>query len=289
MKETSSETPNIDGSRFPPNAVVIDSTTSSRQTQDLDLNNNENNFNNSPNGIPDNDGGLDEKSPVINGFNSPINTTSDQFSPAMSTQVERSGPVVESSSKAEEQTTTTPPEPTKMKSIIDEIRRNGRLAVTYSWLNALLIFVPIGIIVASIDGIHGGIVFGMNAVAIIPLAGLLAFATESVAREMGDALGALLNVTFGNAVELIILYVAALLSRALRLRTNHGALACMSTRKCRFGEREREAHKGIIISIESCIISFVMFPLANLSPLNLMQHCTCQGTFLSHVLAQHDS
>lgn len=287
MKETSSETPNIDGSRFPPNAVVIDSTTSSRQTQDLNLNNTENNFNNSPNGIPGNDGGLDEKSSVINGFSAPVNTTSDQFPPAMSTQVERSGPVVESPSKAEEQTTITTPEPTKMRFIIDEIRRNGRLAVTYSWLNALLIFVPIGIIVASIDGIHGGIVFGMNAVAIIPLAGLLAFATESVAREMGDALGALLNVTFGNAVELIILYVTALLPRTLRLRTNHGALACMSPRKCRFGEREREAHKGIIISIESCIISFVMFPLANLSPLNLMQHCTCQGTFLSHGLTQH--
>ncbi|KAL6413554.1 hypothetical protein AUP68_03069 [Ilyonectria robusta] len=209
-------TPAINGSRFPPNAVVIDSTTSSRQTQDLNLNNTENNFNNSPNGIPGNDGGLDEKSSVINGFSAPVNTTSDQFPPAMSTQVERSGPVVESPSKAEEQTTITTPEPTKMRFIIDEIRRNGRLAVTYSWLNALLIFVPIGIIVASIDGIHGGIVFGMNAVAIIPLAGLLAFATESVAREMGDALGALLNVTFGNAVELIIfMYVTSQMPIAL--------------------------------------------------------------------------
>ncbi|KAI4271845.1 MAG: hypothetical protein LQ337_005713 [Flavoplaca oasis] len=44
----------------------------------------------------------------------------------------------------------------------------------------------------------------MNAVAIIPLAGLLSYATESVAREMGDTVGALMNVTFGNAVELII-------------------------------------------------------------------------------------
>lgn len=45
----------------------------------------------------------------------------------------------------------------------------------------------------------------MNAIAIIPLAGLLTYATESVAHKLGDTLGALLNVSFGNAVELIIL------------------------------------------------------------------------------------
>jgi hypothetical protein len=77
--------------------------------------------------------------------------------------------------------------------------------ITHSWLNVLLVFVPLGIITAEVDGIHGGIVFAMNCIAVVPLAGLLAYATESVASEMGDALGALLNVTFGNAVELIIL------------------------------------------------------------------------------------
>lgn len=76
--------------------------------------------------------------------------------------------------------------------------------MTYSPINFLLIFVPAGIATAQIDGIHGGIVFGLNCVAVIPLAGLLAHATESVASEMGDALGALINVTFGNSVELII-------------------------------------------------------------------------------------
>ncbi|KAI4104913.1 MAG: hypothetical protein L6R37_003037 [Teloschistes peruensis] len=44
----------------------------------------------------------------------------------------------------------------------------------------------------------------MNAVAIIPLAALLAHATQCVAIEMGDTIGALMNITFGNAVELII-------------------------------------------------------------------------------------
>ncbi|KAF7549820.1 hypothetical protein G7Z17_g6125 [Cylindrodendrum hubeiense] len=204
MKKASSESHDIDGSHFgaTSSAVVTDSTTSSSHQRE-DLNPNHNNTNNH-NGIVGNDGGFDEKSPGFNGFTAPVNTTSAQLRPTVSTQVERSGPVVEPPSKAEEQTTTTIPETKKKRPLFDEIRRNAWLAVTYSWLNVLLIFVPVGIVVAEINGIHGGIVFGMNAIAIIPLAGLLSFATESVAREMGDALGALLNVTFGNAVELII-------------------------------------------------------------------------------------
>lgn len=79
------------------------------------------------------------------------------------------------------------------------------MVATYSWLNVLLVFFPIGIVVVNVGGIHGGVVFAMNCIAVIPLAGLLSHATESVVRNMGDSLGALLNVTFGNAVELIFL------------------------------------------------------------------------------------
>ena len=75
-----------------------------------------------------------------------------------------------------------------------------------SWLNILLVFVPVGI---AVHFTHqpASIVFAMNAIAIVPLAGLLSHATESVARRLGDTIGALMNVTFGNAVELIILYI----------------------------------------------------------------------------------
>jgi hypothetical protein len=92
-----------------------------------------------------------------------------------------------------------------LREYFDTFWRTSLQIITHSWLNVLLVFVPLGIITAEIDGIHGGIVFAMNCIAVVPLAGLLAYATESVASEMGDALGALLNVTFGNAVELIIL------------------------------------------------------------------------------------
>ena len=84
-----------------------------------------------------------------------------------------------------------------------------------SWINWLLIFVPLGIIVGTVERAQGEnsairptVVFAMNAIAIIPLASLLAFATENVATKMGDTIGALLNVTFGNAVELIVFIIA---------------------------------------------------------------------------------
>ncbi|KAI1425808.1 Sodium/calcium exchanger protein-domain-containing protein [Xylaria sp. FL1777] len=83
----------------------------------------------------------------------------------------------------------------------------------HSWINLGLVFVPIGIVVANIPNSNPGATFGINAVAIIPLAALLSYATESVARKMGDTIGALLNVTFGNAVELIIF----IFKRVLRL------------------------------------------------------------------------
>lgn len=80
-------------------------------------------------------------------------------------------------------------------------------ALFHSWINVLLVFVPVGI-VADAVGLSPGIVFAMNAIAIVPLAGLLSFATEAVAARLGDTLGALLNVSFGNAVELIIFIIA---------------------------------------------------------------------------------
>lgn len=138
-----------------------------------------------------------------------LNTKSALPANAASTQDERTGSVLEATDGQEQDN--------KPKgTLMEHIRRSAYLTITHSWLNVLLVFVPVGIIVANISGVHGGIIFGMNAIAIIPLAGLLAFATESVAVKMGDALGALLNVTFGNAVELII-FIIALAKNEIRI------------------------------------------------------------------------
>lgn len=104
-----------------------------------------------------------------------------------------------------------PPLPQRFKAGCKRFAIHTKDALFHSWINVLLIFVPIGIAMnfVNLPGIvKPTIVFSLNAVAIIPLAGLLAFATESVASRMGDTWASLLNVTFGNAVELIIFIIA---------------------------------------------------------------------------------
>ncbi|MEX2112125.1 MAG: calcium/proton exchanger [Pirellulales bacterium] len=51
-------------------------------------------------------------------------------------------------------------------------------------------------------------VFFMSGVAIVPLAGLMGRATESLAARLGAGIGGLLNATFGNAAEVVIALVA---------------------------------------------------------------------------------
>jgi Ca2+:H+ antiporter len=96
------------------------------------------------------------------------------------------------------------------KNVAIRFYETGRDIVFSSWINILLVFVPVGIIVNFVK-INPTIIFVMNAIAIIPLAGLLSHATESVAKRMGDTIGALMNITFGNAVEIIILSVQKIL------------------------------------------------------------------------------
>ncbi|KAF2265793.1 Calcium/proton exchanger [Lojkania enalia] len=73
-----------------------------------------------------------------------------------------------------------------------------------SWINILLIFVPVGfaLFYAHID--QPVAVFVVNFIAIIPLAAMLSYATEELAIRVGETFGGLLNATFGNAVELIV-------------------------------------------------------------------------------------
>jgi Ca2+:H+ antiporter len=71
----------------------------------------------------------------------------------------------------------------------------------------LLIFVPIAIISEYIHVDHL-ILFVVAAIGLIPLAKLIGDSTEHLASHYGATLGSLLNVTFGNAAEIIIAIVA---------------------------------------------------------------------------------
>jgi Ca2+:H+ antiporter len=66
------------------------------------------------------------------------------------------------------------------------------------------VFVPIGYITYLADA-YTPIVFTSNALAVVPLSNLLTLATMCIARDMGDNVGAMLNISFGNLIEMIIL------------------------------------------------------------------------------------
>ena len=83
-------------------------------------------------------------------------------------------------------------------------------------INVLLLVVPVGIAVGLLAKSDPIVVFILNALSIIPLAVLISTATESLASRLGDTPGALLNVTVGNAAEMLIFFTA-LVKDQLRL------------------------------------------------------------------------
>lgn len=79
-----------------------------------------------------------------------------------------------------------------------------KTALTTLWqIKILLVVVPF-VFVASSDGV----LFACSFLGLIPLAGLLGDFTEDICKRSNEVIGALVNVTFGNATELIISFVA---------------------------------------------------------------------------------
>ncbi|KAM3532515.1 hypothetical protein MY4038_003993 [Beauveria bassiana] len=73
------------------------------------------------------------------------------------------------------------------------------------YVNGLLICVPMGV-AAYCAAAPSVVVFAVNALAIVPLSALLTDATERIALEAGDAVGAFLNISLGNIVEMILFF-----------------------------------------------------------------------------------
>jgi len=74
-------------------------------------------------------------------------------------------------------------------------------------LNWLFVFIPVSV---ALEYAHvpAPLLFFSAALAIVPIARLIVLSTEQLATRTGDAIGGLLNATFGNAPELIIALVA---------------------------------------------------------------------------------
>ena len=79
----------------------------------------------------------------------------------------------------------------------------GFLRSAQGWPYLLTPFIPIAIAL-EIAGASAGLIFASAALGIIPTAALMGLATEELAARSGPGIGGLLNVTFGNAPELII-------------------------------------------------------------------------------------
>src|SRR5690349_1770200 len=75
------------------------------------------------------------------------------------------------------------------------------------WPYLLVPFIPLAI---ALDLAHAApaLVFGASALGVIPTAALMGKATEELAARSGPGIGGFLNVTFGNAPELIIAFFA---------------------------------------------------------------------------------
>ncbi|PIL29782.1 transporter [Ganoderma sinense ZZ0214-1] len=83
--------------------------------------------------------------------------------------------------------------------------------VLMSWINVLLVFIPVSWachFALPKNDKNDTLTFVFSFLAIIPLAKLLAFATDELSMRVGQTLAGLLNATLGNAVELIVAIIA---------------------------------------------------------------------------------
>jgi len=77
------------------------------------------------------------------------------------------------------------------------------LRSAHGWPYLLVPLIPIAVVL-ELTHAEATIVFAASALGIIPTAALMGRATEELAARSGPGIGGLLNVTFGNAPELII-------------------------------------------------------------------------------------
>ena len=82
-------------------------------------------------------------------------------------------------------------------------RRRSFLLTGEGWPYLLVPFIPVAIVLEFMNA-NAVLVFFTSALGVIPTAALMGRATEELAARSGPGIGGLLNVTFGNAPELII-------------------------------------------------------------------------------------
>ncbi|EGW30898.1 uncharacterized protein SPAPADRAFT_62809 [Spathaspora passalidarum NRRL Y-27907] len=99
------------------------------------------------------------------------------------------------------------PDDSYLKQFLTTTWWTTKLTFKSSPVNYLLVFLPLGIAAGELNW-SSNARFWLNFVAIIPLASILAYATEEISDFVGQTAGGLMNATFGNAVELIVSIIA---------------------------------------------------------------------------------
>ncbi|KAL1953893.1 hypothetical protein VTO42DRAFT_2045 [Malbranchea cinnamomea] len=94
-----------------------------------------------------------------------------------------------------------------------------RAALFNSWINLLLVAVPVGITVNYLH-VTPVAVFVVNLVAIIPLAAIMSYTTQEISIRTGDTIAGLLDVSFGNAVEMIVSVLALFKDEVVIVKTS---------------------------------------------------------------------
>lgn len=92
-------------------------------------------------------------------------------------------------------------EKAKKNKILEVIGAAGYFSILYPFIIA-------GIVLGNIGKEHTIVVFVCNILAIVPLSVIISYLTESLAELTNPTIGGLLNITFGNAIELIFSILA---------------------------------------------------------------------------------
>ena len=79
----------------------------------------------------------------------------------------------------------------------------GFLLTSQGWPYMLVPFIPLAVILEFTHA-SATVIFAVAALGIVPTAALMGLATEELAARSGPGIGGFLNVTFGNAPEIII-------------------------------------------------------------------------------------
>ncbi|OKL58540.1 hypothetical protein UA08_06273 [Talaromyces atroroseus] len=162
-----------------------------------------------------------------------------------------------------------PPRRHLSRRVVADTLRIVKVIWFQSYINWLLLLVPVALVASEDDGWDTSAVFILNFLAILALSSVLSFATDELAKSTGQTVGALVNATFGNALEMIV-GITAVNQGEIRIVQSSMILGCTFF----FGCYNKEGMNftadviGVMVSlmIVSCATLIIPSALATMTP-----------------------